>query len=34
VHFFDVIEAGRVWLLIHVLKPVKMFLLALPGSRA
>ena len=30
VHFFDVIEAGRVWLLIHVLKPVKIFLLALP----
>ena len=30
VHFFDVIEAGRVWLLLNVLKPVKMFLLALP----
>src|SRR6516162_6060431 len=30
VHFFDVIEAGRVWFLLHVLKPVKLFLLALP----
>ena len=30
VNFFDVIEACRVWLLIHVLKPVKIFLLALP----
>jgi glycine betaine/proline transport system permease protein len=30
VHFFDAIEAGRVWFLLHVLKPVKLFLLALP----
>jgi glycine betaine/proline transport system permease protein len=30
VNFFDVIEAGRVWLIINVLKPVKNFLVDLP----
>jgi glycine betaine/proline transport system permease protein len=30
VHFFDAIEVGRVWLLLHVLKPVKLFMLAVP----
>jgi glycine betaine/proline transport system permease protein len=30
VNFFDAIEAGRIWLLLNLLKPVKLFLLALP----
>ncbi|HVR67470.1 MAG TPA: ABC transporter permease subunit [Verrucomicrobiae bacterium] len=30
VNFFDYIEAGRVWLLLNILRPVKDFLLALP----
>jgi glycine betaine/proline transport system permease protein len=30
VHFFDLIEAVKVWLLVHILNPFKNFLLALP----
>ena len=30
IHYFDYIEAVRVWLLIHILNPIKAFLLSLP----
>ena len=30
IHYFDSIEAARVWLLIHILNPIKAFLLSLP----
>ena len=30
INFFDYIEAARVWLVLHILRPVKDFLLALP----